>query len=127
MKRAAVLTILAVSGAGAAGTSALATNGADAAATKLRLKANAEGENRFNKKRLHAVPGRVTIRLSNPASSGKPHAVEIEGHGVEKESSIAQPGERVRVRARLRRGTYEFYCPVDGHEADGMKGKLIVE
>ena len=26
----------------------------------------------------------------------------------------------------LKKGTYTFYCPVDGHEAAGMKGKLIV-
>ncbi|MCA1657495.1 MAG: hypothetical protein LC713_07290, partial [Actinobacteria bacterium] len=23
-------------------------------------------------------------------------------------------------------GTYQFYCPVDGHKAAGMKGTLIV-
>ena len=28
--------------------------------------------------------------------------------------------------ARLKKGTYTFYCPVPGHEAGGMKGKLIV-
>ena len=27
---------------------------------------------------------------------------------------------------RLKPGTYEFYCPVPGHRALGMKGKLIV-
>ena len=128
MRRAAVLTILAVSAAGAAGTSAASTGGgADAAATTLRLKADAGGANRFNKSQLRATPGRVTIRLRNPASSGKPHAVEIEGRGVEKESAVARPGERVKVSARLRRGTYEFYCPVAGHQAAGMEGTLVVK
>ena len=68
----------------------------------------------------------MTIRLTNPSTSGKPHAIEIEGHGVEKESAVAAPGERVSVRARLKRGRYQFYCPVDGHKADGMKGTLVV-
>ena len=126
MRRTATLTILAVSAAAVAGASAQATSGADAAATTLKLKANASGANKFNKKRLSAAPGKVTIKLTNPSSSGKPHAVEIEGKGVEKESAVAQPGDRVSVKARLKRGTYEFYCPVDGHRAAGMEGTLVV-
>jgi plastocyanin len=126
MRRTATLTILAVSAVAAAGAASQATASGDAAATTLKLKASASGANRFNKTRLHAEPGKVTIRLRNPASSGKPHAVEIEGKGVEKESGVAGPGERVSVSARLKRGTYEFYCPVDGHKAAGMKGTLVV-
>ncbi len=126
MRRTASLTILAVSAAAVAGAAAQATASGDAAATTLRLKANADGANKFNKTRLRAEPGKVTIRLRNPRTSGKPHAVEIEGKGVEKESGVAQPGERVSVTARLRRGRYEFYCPVDGHKADGMEGTLVV-
>jgi plastocyanin len=129
MQRTATLTILAVAAAAAAGASAHATagGGGSAAATTLKLKADADGANRFDKKRLTAAPGRVTIRLRNPGSAGKPHAVEIEGKGVEKESDVAQPGDRVSVSARLKRGRYEFYCPVDGHEADGMRGTLVVK
>jgi len=26
----------------------------------------------------------------------------------------------------LTRGSYELYCPIDGHEARGMKGKITV-
>ncbi len=126
MRRTATLTILAVSAAAVAGAAAQATASGHAAATTLKLKANASGENKFNKTRLHAEPGKVTIRLRNPSSSGKPHAVEIEGKGVEKESGVAQPGERVSVTARLKRGRYEFYCPVDGHKAAGMEGTLVV-
>jgi uncharacterized cupredoxin-like copper-binding protein len=126
MRRTATLTILAVSAAAAAGASAQAMPGADAAATTLKLKADAGGANRYNKTRLSAEPGKVTIRLKNPSTSGKPHAVEIEGKGVEKESAVAGPGERVSVTARLKRGRYEFYCPVDGHKAAGMKGTLVV-
>jgi plastocyanin len=126
MRRTTVLTIAAVAAAGVAGTAAQATGGAAGAATTLRLKADPGGANRFDKKRLRAAPGKVTIRLKNPGSSGKPHAIEIEGHGVEKKSAVAQPGERVAVRARLGRGRYEFYCPVDGHKASGMKGTLVV-
>jgi plastocyanin len=126
MRRTATLTILAVSAAAVAGAAAQATASGDAAATTLKLKASASGANKFDKTRLHAEPGKVTIRLRNPSTSGKPHAVEIEGKGVEKASRVAQPGDRVSVSARLKRGRYEFYCPVDGHKAAGMKGTLIV-
>lgn len=126
MRRAATITILALSAAGVAGASAHDTSSERAAATSLKLRAAASGATRFDKERLRAEPGRVTIRLRNPSSSGKLHAVEIEGRGVEKESAVAAPGERVSVTARLRRGTYEFYCPVDGHKAAGMKGTLVV-
>jgi uncharacterized cupredoxin-like copper-binding protein len=27
----------------------------------------------------------------------------------------------------LKPGTYEFYCPVDSHKAQGMKGTLTVK
>jgi plastocyanin len=126
MRRTATLAILAVSAAAVAGAAVQATASGDAAATTLKLKAKANGALRFDKTRLHAAPGKVTIKLKNPGSSGKPHAVEIEGKGVEKESGVAQPGERVSVTARLKRGRYEFYCPVDGHKAAGMKGTLVV-
>jgi len=127
MRRAASITILALSAAAVAGASAQATSSSSAAATTLKLRADADGANRFNKERLRAEPGKVTIRLRNPSTSGKPHAVEIEGKGIEKKSAVAQPGERVSVTAKLKRGRYEFYCPVDGHKADGMEGTLVVK
>ena len=127
MRRAASITILALSAAAVAGASAQATSSSSAAATTLKLRADADGANRFNKERLRAEPGKVTIRLRNPSTSGKPHAVEIEGKGIEKKSAVAQPGERVSVTAKLKRGRYEFYCPVDGHKAAGMEGTLVVK
>jgi uncharacterized cupredoxin-like copper-binding protein len=27
----------------------------------------------------------------------------------------------------VKAGTYEYYCPVDGHKAAGMTGKLTVQ
>jgi plastocyanin len=98
----------------------------DAAATTLKLKAAASGALKFNKSTLRAEPGKVTIKLRNPSSSGKPHAVEVEGKGVEKESATIDPGERTSLTVRLKRGNYEFYCPVGNHQAEGMEGRLIV-
>jgi uncharacterized cupredoxin-like copper-binding protein len=120
------LTICAIAATAAAGIGGAATQASGSAATTLKLKAASSGALKFNKSTLHADAGRVTIKLRNPSSSGKPHAVEVEGKGVEKESRTIQPGGRTSVTVSLKKGRYEFYCPVDGHKAGGMKGTLIV-
>jgi uncharacterized cupredoxin-like copper-binding protein len=103
-----------------------ASGGARPAATTLKLKADAGGKLRFNKKTLRARHGTIKIVMTNPSSSGKPHAVAVEGHGVDKDGNTAAPGKTSRVSVKLKKGRYEFYCPVDGHKAGGMEGKLIV-
>ena len=131
MRRVTICTIVAMSavGVGGAVTHASAAPdraGADAAATTLKLKAAASGALRFDKSTLRASAGSVTIKLKNPSSSGNRHEVEVEGKGVEKESRAIGPGKRTSLSVRLSKGRYEFYCPVDGHKAAGMKGTLIV-
>jgi plastocyanin len=78
----------------------------------------------FNKKTLRAKHGTVTIVMANPSSF--PHAVSVEGHGIDKDGKTVNKGGTSRVTVKLKKGTYTFYCPVDGHKAAGMKGKLIV-
>lgn len=64
------------------------------------------------------------FKFSNP--SQVPHALTIEGHGIEKSTKVITNGNAV-VAVRLKPGSYEFYCPVDGHKAAGMEGKLTVQ
>ena len=75
------------------------------AATTVSLRAS-KTKLAFNHKTLTAKHGKVTLVMANP--SGLPHAIAVEGHGIDK------------------KGTYTFYCPVDGHKAAGMKGRLVV-
>jgi len=72
-----------------------------------------------------AKAGKVTVTFDNPSSV--PHAVEIEGNGVEKETETVTGGEAPPVEVDLEPGTYEFYCPVGGHREAGMEGTLTVE
>ena len=58
-------------------------------------------------------------------ASQTPHAVEIEGNGVEKKTNTVTGGS-AKLTVDLKPGKYEFYCPVDGHKAAGMKGTLTV-
>jgi uncharacterized cupredoxin-like copper-binding protein len=56
------------------------------------------------------------------------HALEIEGNGVEAETSQLDAGSSGKVKVELKKpGTYEMYCPVDGHRAEGMEGKITVK
>lgn len=64
--------------------------------------------------------------MTNPPGSGKPHAVAIEGNGVDQDGDTVPPGGVSIDTVTLAPGTYQFYCPVGGHEAAGMKGTLTV-
>jgi len=70
-------------------------------------------------------PGAYTFTLTNDGSVQ--HALEIEGQGVEEETETLDPGSSGQVTVTFSKtGTYEFYCPVDGHRDQGMEGALTV-
>jgi plastocyanin len=94
-------------------------------AQTLKLSADAGGALKFDKTSLTAKAGKLTIVLDNPSSV--PHAVEVEGNGVEKESGTIGKGETTKVTVDVKAGKYEYYCPVDGHKAAGMTGELTVQ
>jgi plastocyanin len=89
----------------------------------LALAAPADGSLKFDKTTLDAKAGKVTIDFDNPSSV--PHAVEIEGNGVEEETKTITKG-KASVTVDLKPGSYEFYCPVGNHREAGMEGKLTV-
>jgi plastocyanin len=93
------------------------------AATSLKIDA-VNGKLAFTKKSAKAKSGKVTIRMANPSSF--PHAIAIKGKGVNKKGKVVKKGGTSVVTATLKKGSYEFYCPVKGHEAGGMKGTLKV-
>jgi len=113
---------LVVLGALAAALALVAAN-VTSAATSLSLKAS-KTQLKFNKKTLRASHGKVTIVMTNPSSTK--HAIAIEGHGIDKDGKTVGKNKTSRVSVTLKKGTYTFYCPVDGHEDAGMKGKIIV-
>jgi plastocyanin len=111
------------SGSSGGGTSG---GGASGKGQTLKLSADAGGALKFDKSSLTAKAGKVTIVLDNPSSL--PHAVELEGNGLEeKKSDTINKGETTKVTATVKAGKYEYYCPVDGHKAGGMTGELTVQ
>ena len=72
------------------------------------------------------APGLVTFVVTN---SGKiPHAIEVEGGGIEKELEEIQPGATDTLAVTLKPGRYEIYCPVGSgsHKKLGMTTRLMV-
>ena len=70
------------------------------------------------------APGTYTFEATNDGDTD--HALEIEGNGIEEETDTIAPGESASVTVDLEAGTYEMYCPIDGHRAQGMEGEITV-
>lgn len=102
-----------------------AAGGGGGASTNLQLAADSSGALTFDKSSLDAKAGKVTITMDNP--SPVPHAVAVEGNGVDQDGKTVTMGGKSTVTVDLKPGSYEFYCPVDGHKAAGMEGKLTVK
>lgn len=100
------------------------TSGGGGAGTELKLSADPSGALKFDKTSLSAKPGKVTVVMDNP--SDVPHAVEVEGEGVEEEGKTVGRGGVSEVSVELQAGEYEYYCPVGNHKDAGMEGTLTV-
>jgi uncharacterized cupredoxin-like copper-binding protein len=80
-------------------------------------------------------PGTYKFKAENEGSYQ--HSLEIEGKGVKSEGSeegeaaleqALNPGQSGVLTVTFQKpGTYEMYCPVDGHEQEGMKGEVVVK
>jgi plastocyanin len=101
------------------------SGGGGGASSNLKLAADSSGQLKFDKTSLSAKAGNVTITMNNP--SPVQHAIAIMGSGAQKAGSTVGMGGTSTVTVSLKAGTYTFYCPVDGHEAAGMKGTLTVK
>jgi plastocyanin len=114
-RRALIATLIALVGAlSVAGVVYAKTYRLSASKTQLK----------FNVSTIRASKGSVTLTMKNPSSL--PHGIAIKGHGKKVKGKTVNKGGTSKVTITLKKGTYTFYCPVSGHEAAGMKGKLIV-
>jgi plastocyanin len=108
-----------------AATATAATGGASSGGGQTLKLAADPSALKFDKTALTAKAGKVTLSMSNPSSL--PHAVSIEGKGVDVNGTTVMKGGTSTASATLKPGTYVFYCPVDGHRKAGMQGKLTVK
>jgi plastocyanin len=126
----AAIAVLAFAGCGgddeepASGGGGSSSSSSGGGGENLTIAADPSGALKFDKTELTAKAGKVTITMDNP--SDVPHAVEIEGNGVEEEGQTVGKGGKSIATGDLKAGTYDFYCPVGNHRAEGMEGKLTV-
>jgi len=87
----------------------------------------------ISEKEYSLDPGTVTVsktgtyelRVTNNGTIA--HALEVEGNGVEEKIGDIQPGAGATLRVTLTKdGSYEMYCPIDGHRSQGMQGMVTV-
>jgi len=107
---------------GGTGTSSDSGSSSGSGGGALTVTADPGGAISWDKSSLSAKAGNVTLKLVNDSQT--PHAIEVEGNGVEKKTKTIT-GASADLTVDLKPGTYEFYCPVPGHKAT-MKGTLTV-
>lgn len=55
------------------------------------------------------------------------HSLAVDGNGVDAKGSDISPGHSGTLKVTLpKKGTYEIFCPIDGHKALGMQGTITV-
>lgn len=84
-----------------------------------------ETEYKITLSRTMLSPGTYTFIADDKGSAT--HALEINGPGVaNKASSDINPGQSASLTVTLRKGTYDVFCPVDGHKQLGMDTHITV-
>jgi len=68
-----------------------------------------------------------TVKFTATNNGQITHALEVEGPGGEEKTGNIEPGKSATLKVDISKpGTYEFYCPIDGHKQQGMKGEIKV-
>jgi uncharacterized cupredoxin-like copper-binding protein len=84
-----------------------------------------ETEYKLELSTTHFTPGTYTFVADDKGHTT--HALEIEGPGIEdKKTGNLAPGSHQSLTVTLQKGTYELYCPVDGHKQLGMDTHITV-
>ena len=79
---------------------------------------------KYNTKVLRAKSGKIKLVFTN--QSMLQHNVRVESGETELGGTKKIQKGQTTAYVTLKKGTYNFYCSVAGHEDAGMKGKLIV-
>ena len=72
---------------------------------------------------LASAPREELAWLASHGTLRQMHTGEV----LTAKGQTVQKGGVSKATIDLKAGTYEFYCPVDGHKAAGMVGKLTVQ
>ena len=129
---AVVVVVAAVSGGcggyggGSKSKPASTTTSSSAGGTVIKTVSVHETEYKLNPNTISlAKPGTYVFKGTNDGTIT--HSLAIEGNGVDMDASGISPGSSGTLKVTLpKAGTYEIYCPIDGHKGLGMKGTVTV-
>ena len=72
-----------------------------------------------------AKPSRIGLSIKNGGTID--HALEVRSSRGEVRTAAITPGGTAKLEVVLPKpGRYEWYCPIDGHRARGMRGTIVV-
>jgi plastocyanin len=70
-------------------------------------------------------PGSYAFEVTNDGQITHAFNIEASGGGDEVEAGDISPGSNKTVKFTFSAGgSYEMYCPIDGHKAQGMEGTI---
>jgi plastocyanin len=73
------------------------------------------------------LPRRGVYRLRVANRGQITHALVVAGNGVDATTGDIAPGGSATLEVDLAKdGTYELYCPIDGHRSKGMQASVAV-
>ncbi|MGF1427177.1 cupredoxin domain-containing protein [Kitasatospora sp. LaBMicrA B282] len=103
-------------GSGASGSATAVAGGSAGTGTSITV---TEKEYSVTPERTQLTPGTYTFVAANTGTVE--HALAIAGPGVAAiQTDAIAPGGRAQVTVTLQAGSYELWCPIDGHKALGM-------
>jgi uncharacterized cupredoxin-like copper-binding protein len=103
-------------------TTPSATPSADGQATRVTV---TESDYKIQFSPTVSKPGTYAFVVKNAGQAT--HALEIEGPGLdERRSDTISSGASTTLTVTLQKGSYEVYCPVDGHRGLGMETEITV-
>ena len=113
-------------GGGSKSKPASTTTSSSAGGTVIKTVSVHETEYKLNPNTISlAKPGTYVFKGINDGTIT--HSLAVEGNGVDMDASGISPGSSGTLKVTLpKAGTYEIYCPIDGHKGLGMKGTVTV-
>jgi uncharacterized cupredoxin-like copper-binding protein len=125
----ALVVVVAAAGCGGGNSSSSqteSTSSASSGGTVVKTVTISETEYKLTPSSVKlSKPGTYVFKAVNKGTVT--HALEIEGNGVEEETGDIAAGQSTSLKVELKKaGSYEMYCPVDGHKSQGMEGKIAI-
>jgi uncharacterized cupredoxin-like copper-binding protein len=83
-----------------------------------------ESEFKITLSRTSFTAGTYTFVVKN--SGAVPHAFEVKGEGVDAKTGTLNGGQSGTLKVTLTHGSYDVFCPIDGHKGLGMNVEIHV-